>query len=1055
MFRNLLNRAVAAYVLGILMVGVGLIAYRDLSLRAYPNMNSPTITVSTEYPGASPEIIESQIAIPLEDSLKGMVGLSSITSRVSEGNVDIILKFEPWRDVDFALQESFNRLKNVQLPENLRAPTISKGNTQEKPIMHIVLYGLGLESHALSDYLARNVKSELEAIDGIARVSIPGAVGTDLTAYTINIWLNPERMAAYQVTPYEVYHAVSQQNFRKPGGDVSISNHKRSIDVYGSLSSVADFENVIVKSHRSDIIRVKEIAEVVVHDTSDSYSRYNQHVVGMASIIPHPDASSLSIAANVKEKIEYLAKSLPEGMSLEVAIDNTEPLSIAVHEVYKDIFLAFCLVCFVMLFFLSSWRAAVIAIISVPICLVFGFFIMSLFGLSINLFTLLAMSLACGIIVDDMVVCVEAIISHKEKHKNKSFVDIVVHSMSQIQFSIIAMTLTLVAVYAPIAAVKGMLSKLFGEFAITLAGMVLASGVVALVLTPVLAVALLEHDSDLSHPIFVKVREGVDRFENAYVSLLKRAIRHKYYVAMFAVVVGLSGAVVYRYGLSTVIIPEQDQGLVTISVALHDGQNAAYMEDILQQGESILLRHPDVQNVMSFFGENRLTFYALLEPIGTRKNAAIIKEELQEYFNPYLRKLTVNYDVAYEQFGSVENTGLHVVLSANDSYDAIEKVASKFFEILAKTPGLTSKVRVDSISPRPTYTLKLDRLQVHKLNVNLHELVETLSMLGKGNPPACRFNDVSGRQYPVRVWASPESRKDPYYWSQYHVKAISNNREEVLIPLSSLVSMSVDQKRPAINRINGRKSYSIFVEPVDSSVDLAEKYREFEKAALAVLPAHGDYRVDPGESISKLIKESGQTLFVFCLSIIAIFLVMAVQFNSFVDPTIVMCSVPLAVSGAILSMKFVDLLYLLLGCVFPNLKPVRLIYSTVTIYGQIGLITLIALITKHGILIVDYFKSEYKGNRETLEKSIVEASRLRFRPILMTTCAMALGAVPLMVAQGYGFEMRRQIGLIIVSGLSFGTLFTLFVIPAVCVIVEGMKLQLILKQSKNNEAKGV
>jgi len=1025
---------VFSFVINILITVLGVVSFNKLSIREYPQVETPVISVSIENPGANARLMESQIANIVEEALSGVEGVDSMTTNISNGQCNLNLKFKAGRSVDAAANDVDAKIRRIRndLPQNLREPVISKSDPNAIPMFRLCLYGGEYTSSELGDIMARYVKSEIEPISGVSSVIISGTSGSSLTTYAIDIFLKAPALAAAKVTPDEVYKAISSQSFASPSGEVILGSRSYNMTLSADLASIKDFGDVVVKEKDGKIIRVKDLADLKIQgDNRDQRSRYNGKVAATAYVRTQTTANMIEISREINKKLPRIIDSLPDKkLKLELALDNSKPIEESVNRVYRTIIEAIVLVSIVMLLFLKSFRSAFIPLVTLPICLSSGFFIIYVFGFTINLMTLLAMVLATGLVVDDAIVVLENI--SKKIEEGQTVFNAAVNGMEEIKFSIIAMTLTLVSVYAPISFASGMIGKMLVEFAVTLAGMVCVSGVVAFVLTPVMSRLILkEHDGNqYVLPPIVWFNDVFEVVENSYVESLKFFIKNSGIVITSAFIIFLSSLILAKYGLKQISSPEQDKNIISMSITLPANTNLTYIQPLLEKIETSILKNKNVRGLISNFSPTeQTTFDILLTDSTKRASCKKVLEEIKKPFVQDLRNLLINYSFGYDVFSSGGDR-FSVDVRSSKSYDELEQVGQILSSVLGnmKEPyKVKDGVRVSNIAPDKQYEVKIKRDRANMLGIRFDDINYAIRYVMRGNPPATYY-EKEGKRYPVRVWVSPKDREDPEIIKSFFVRSsrlTKNKEDKELVSLGSIVDIRETMVRPRIIHQDSLRAYTIYAD-FGEDVDYISAYNAFAEEAKKHIPESG-YSVNPGYSVKKLLEDSGTLYFVCGIALIFIYLFMAAQFESFVDPLIVMCTVPLALSGALFSLFM-----------FPN--------GSLNTWSIIGILTLIGLITKHGILLVDFFKIELNTSR-TLTEAALKSASTRFRPIIMTTLAMVLGAVPLIFSKGSGSELTQQVGVVVVGGLTIGTLFTIFVVPCLCVLFKKFILHRVAKNS--------
>ncbi|WP_187440120.1 efflux RND transporter permease subunit [Candidatus Nesciobacter abundans] len=1009
-----ISRPVLSWVINILIALSGYIGLRNSVLRENPQVDFPVIEVRMEYPGANPKVVESQIANPMEEEFASLEGLKGMSTTISkEGEAKINMTFDSGRSIDSISSDVDSTLRRVRgvFPPNLKDPQVRKSSSNNGSFITLAVFGDKYTSSELSDIAYRHAKNSLESVNGVSSVKVAGMTGEGKT-YRIDVWLDPYKLKSFNLTAMDVYYAISKQTYLYPAGNIESNNIRYSVTLANELSTVSEFEEIVIQEKNRNVVKIKEVAKVEMQNADhDVRTRYDGKVCSLVNIDAQSRANQIQIASEIKNRLPDINKALPSGVRIEVALDRSESIKVSVNRVVQSIFEAVILVVIVMILFLKSWKASLIPVITIPICLLSGFTIIYLLGYTINLITLLSMVLAVGLVVDDAIVAIEII--HK-RLKKESAKEAAINGMNEIQFSIIAMTLTLVAVYAPIGFSTGIVGSLFKEFSVTLAGMVLVSGLVAIILAPVMSSYLLVNDSGIKAYPVVKFEKYFKKLESGYEKYLSRAVEYRNIVIFFGFLFGLSGLVIGKFFLRSEVMPIQDQGMLSLEIRAPSGANVKYMEYPISKAEEIIKKHPGVRSTFSSFysGEGKASITILLKSFSDRESAFKISKSLNDAIRKQIPNLSASVSVPSGSIGGKANQ-LEFSIKSSKSYDELEKFANKVSKIVHSSPAVES-VQVSRISPEKTYDIKINRDRALSLGVDLGFLKENIAMIMRGNPPAYRY-EREGKRYPVSVWADQKFRSDPEGIKQFYVKTNVSEEDQRSIPklvsLKDIVVVEETKNRPFILHEDGVRAFN-FVLGLKPNNDVIETYNEIKEGIYKIIPQ--GYVVSPGRDVRTIIEEGNNFLFIIGLSLLFVFFIMAAQFESFAYPAIIMLSVPLALSGAIFT------IFLFSG-------------SSFNVYSQIGLITLIGLITKHGILIVEFFKKELEQSKDPVV-SVIKASSLRLKPIVMTTFAMVLGAVPLLIPGSFGYEVRSSIGLVIVGGLSIGTLFTIFIVPCLCVL---------------------
>ena len=1022
-----INRPVFATAINIVIGVLGFVCLFKVPIREYPNIERKIINVSMEYAGASVEVVESQIAYRFEEALSSVPGLQNMSTKITPGMCDIQLAFGVDDNIDTSANEVESRLRRIRadLPENLREPTIVKVDPNAQASFSLALLGPGYNSSELSDKMTRYVKSQLESIPGVASVIIPGQSGTSMT-YAIDVHMRPDDMAALKITPEDLFRALSTQSFVQPAGDVILGDKTYRMTVKAGLNTVEDFGKVIVKEKLGRIIRVSDVADVKLGDDDKKQRiRYNGQVVSLCYVKVQPSANLIQIAKSIKKKIPEINKSLPDkNLKLEIVVDKSEYINSALYRLLRTILEAVLLVGLVVLFFLKSFRTSIIPLVTIPVCLLSGFFIMYLLGFTINVITLLAMLLAVGLVVDDSIVLIERFSENIDHGMNP--IEACVKGMSEIQVAVAGMTLTLISVYLPISLLSSTWGKFFNEFALSLAGMVLVSGLVAFVLTPTMSASLLGKSTRTYMPIEV-FNSFFESIKSRYYLLLKEALRFGNLVILASIALFAASLFIAKNFINQVSEPESDKGHIYLDLyAYRSGLST--VAPVIELLES-LKEDPKYKNIIksiitSFYsGSDKIDIQFVLKgDTRTRKSCTQIVNELKQRLGSELSDYMPSY--YFPSSPLTESNRFGVTIKTSRGYDELEDIGSELSGILGALPSpyQTSNVQVSRTRPEKTFNAVPNRDRAYLLGVRLEDIRNAIKWITRGNPPADRY-EKDGRQYPVRLWVSEDERRNIDVVKQFYVRS-STKRNEVrddweLISLRDLVDIEETKTRPLLQHEDSARAFYLYSEFINKDVDMLSAYQSFEKRANKVLPP--GYTISPSRNIAKMLEERNNILIMMALALVFVYLVMAAQFESFLDPFIVMCTVPLATSWALLSLWL-----------FPD--------GSLNPYSYIGILTLIGLITKHGILLVDFFNKKLELGK-SLNKAATEAALERFRPIIMTTLAMVLGALPLILSKGSGYEGPKQVGIVIVGGLTFGTIMTIFVVPCLCVFFKRLTLR--------------
>jgi multidrug efflux pump len=994
-FEFFVRRPVFATVMSLLLLLVGLVSYVQLTVREYPNIDEPVVSVRTAYLGASAEIIESQVTQVLENSIAGIEGIETITSSSEAEQSNITVRFRLTTDPDVAASDVRDRVGRVRgrLPDEIEEPVIAKVEADAQAIIYIAFTSDRHSTMDITDYADRYVKDRLQNLPGVAEVRIFGE-----RRYAMRIWLDRARLAAYQLTVQDVEDALRQQNVEIPSGRIESLDREFTILSRTGLATPEQFAYIIVKDAGGFPVRVGDVAGVEIGPQDERRTtRFNGKNSIILGIVKQATANPLDVSTALGEMLPDLVKGLPAGMDATVAYDKSVFIDRSIAEVFKAVGEAVALVVLVIFFFLRSVRTTLVPIVTIPVSLIGACAVMYVFGFSVNTLTLLAMVLAIGLVVDDAIVVLENI--HRHIEGGMTPIRAAVKGITEISGAVVAMTLTLAAVYAPVAFSPGRTGKLFMEFALTLAGGVLISGFVALTLTPMMCSKLLRQ------------RKAHGRVYNAlefFLGALNRGYRRALETALGArpavVVAGLfvaGASYVLFVNLKSELAPIEDRGVLFTAGVAPEGSTIDFTSRYGGEYEALLKEIPEVGRYFVIAGSrgvNELISFSNLIPWEDRVRT---QQEIVEELQPKLARIPGVRAFANNpgSFGlSPRSKPIEFVIQTSEDYKTLEDYVDRLMAEAEKYPGLTN-LDSDLRLNKPQIEVDVNREKVADVGVGVGTVGRTLESL-LGGRQVTRFNQ-NGEQYDVIVQVAADDRRTPEDVSDIYVRG----KGGAMIQLSNLVRLGETVAPKELNRFNQLRSATI-TGSLAPGYSLGEGLAHLESAAARVLPS--SVRHDYGGQ-SREFKEAGTSLyFIFVLALGFIFLVLAAQFESFVDPLIIMLTVPLSMTGALLA------LYLSGG--------------TLNVYSQIGLVTLIGLITKHGILIVQFANQLQRGGRSPRE-AVIEAAILRLRPILMTTGAMVLGAVPLTAAAGAGAESRQEIGWVIVGGMTIGTPLTLFIVP--------------------------
>lgn len=1007
-----IRRPVFATVLSLLVLLLGIVSYDRLPVREYPKIEEPVVTVETKYLGASAEIVESAVTKIIEDSIAGIEGVDVLTSISRAETSQITARFRLDREPDGAAADVRDRVSRVRsrLPQGIDEPVVAKVDADANPVIWLSFYSDTLPPIEVSDVVSRIVKPRLQTLPGAADVRIFGE-----RRFAMRIWLDADRLAAYKLTPADVEEALRRQNVEVPAGRIESLQREFTVTSQTDLQREQQFRDIIVKVVNGYPVTLGEVARVKIGALNERTNvTLNAQPAVSVGLIKQATANPLVLAAALKEELPKLQQSLPQGMNVRIANDTTVFIDRSLEAVFRTIVEAIALVALVILVFLGTLRASVIPLVTIPVCLVGACTLMYAAGFSINTLTLLALVLAIGLVVDDAIVVLENIYRHIEDGM-KPF-DAAIRGTREVQFAVIAMTLTLAAVFTPIAFTTGRTGRLFIEFALSLAGAVLISGFVALTLTPMMCSRLLRsHAEDAREKRFSsyfvsRIDRVVALITNAYAALLRWALRFRWLVLVLGLAVG--GASVWLFKESKKeLTPLEDRGTVVIIFSAPEGSSIDYTTRYGRLIGEIAAKIPEFDRRFVVSGSPTVTqgigFLRMVDWQDRQRGTADILKELQ----PKLLSIpgVLAFAVAPPSLGqSPRVRPINFVVLTSEPYQNLQATVAPFVAELQRHPGLQG-VDIDLKLNKPEIKLEIDRQRAADAGVQVEAIGRALETM-LGGRQVTRFKR-EGEQYDVMVQLDASARSSPRDIADIYVRG----RGDTMVPLASLVSVKESVAPRELNHFAQRRAVTI-------TANLAPGYSLGE--AITMMETTAQKYLKPGYAIdyngeTREFKLSSTALYLtFLLALAFIYLVLAAQFESFIDPLIIMFSVPLSMTGALALLKYGG--------------------GSINVYSQIGLITLVGLITKHGILIVEFANQLQREGKSPID-AVFESAKLRLRPILMTTGAMVLGAVPLALSTGAGAESRTQIGLVIVGGMSFGTVLTLFVVPVVYSLIARRK----------------
>ncbi|MCL1969447.1 MAG: efflux RND transporter permease subunit [Bacteroidetes bacterium] len=1001
-----IKKPVFTIVLNLFFIIVGIIGFAYLGIRDYPSVDPPIITVQTTYVGANADVMESQITEPLESAINGIPGIRSMWSTSRDGRSFITIEFDLEVPMETAANDVRDKVSGAMrlLPKEIDPPVVAKADADAQPI-----FGLSLSSNTfsiidVSAYADAYVKERLQTIQGVSSVEIWGE-----KKLAIRLKMDPMLLAAYKLTPNDVSLAVSRENVELPSGRIEGVNTELSVRTMGRLQTIDDFNNLIIAQTNDRIIRFSDIGTAVVDaENVRSILKRDGKTMVNCIIIPQPGSNYIDIVNRVKEVLPDIERNLPVGMDAKITFDDTTYIRNAIREVRDTIVEAFCLVVLIIFLFLRNFRTTLIPILAIPISLIGSFFIMYIFGFSINILTLLAIVLSIGLVVDDAIVVMENI--YQKIESGLPPIQAAFQGSKEIYFAVIATTLALVAVFFPIVFLKGTTGRLFREFSLVIAGAICISAFVALTLSPMLCSRFLKKQENeswlfrVTEPFFVWLN-------NVYQKGLTSFMKVRWLAPLF-LLVALGYSVYLWQKLPSEMAPIEDRSSLRVMSTAPEGTSFQYMDNYTNELNQYLKESiPETEMMFSLVGRgatNSSFTNVILKDPNERKRT---QQEIFEEIAPTLRKFTGARTIMTQRqtFGNSRG-GMPVeyVIQAKN-LDDLKVILPAFMDKVSQSTAF-SAYDLNLKFTKPELTLRINRDKAALLGVSVEDISRTLQLTMSDQRVG--YYIYNGKQYQIITQFDRQNRDKPNDLDNVYVR----NTNHELIGLNNLVELTENSTPPQLYRYNRFVSATVYANPA-KGYTLGEGIKEMDKIATEILD--DNYKTTLSGSSKDFVESSSSLLFTFFLALIFIYLALSANFESFRDPFIIMLTVPLALMGALISLSIFG--------------------QTMNIFSQIAMIMLIGLVTKNGILIVE-FANQKKRDGIPFQQAIIEASISRFRPILMTSLSTILGILPMAIATGAGSESRVAMGIAVVGGMIFATLLTLFVIPAIYTYLSSKKV---------------
>ncbi|SDL59688.1 efflux RND transporter permease subunit [Siphonobacter aquaeclarae] len=1017
-----LSRPVLAIVMNIIIVLFGYVGFTFLGVRDFPAIDPPIINVRTSYAGANADIIESQITEPLEKAINGIAGVRSISSTSSQGTSNITVEFNLEADLEAATNDVRDKVSQAQrqLPNDLDAPpVVSKADANSDAIITMTVQSSTRNILQLNDYGTNVLQERLQTIPGVSSIQIWGE-----KKYAMRLWLDPAKLSAYNITAVDVLNALNTENVELPSGKIAGHATELTIRTFGRLTTEEEFNNIILRNTNGQVVRLSDVGEAVLGPENEETQMKGNGIpmIGLG-IIPQPGSNYVAIADEFYHRLDAIKKDLPKDIHLDIALDNTRFIKKSITEVEETLIISLVLVVIIIYLFFRDWAIAFRPLIDIPVSLVGAFFIMYIFGFTINILTMLAIVLATGLVVDDGIVVTENIFKKLEAGMPR--MKAAKEGSEEIFFAVISTSITLAFVFLPIIFLQGFVGRLFREFGIVVAGAVLISAFVSLTLTPVLNVLMSrkQHKNswfyDKTEPFFRWMEEG-------YHQTLSSFMRVKWLA--WVLIAGCFGLTYVLYNnIQAELAPLEDRSQFRVSITAPEGTAYDYMDDYVNRmGQFVIDSVPEKRVVLTmvapgFSGAGAVNSgfvrIGLKEPTERKRS----QQQIVEMINKNMKNFPEGKAFAIqEQTIAVNRRGglpVSFVIQHND-FEKLKAMLPKFLEEASQQPSLQG-VDVDLKFNKPELRIEIDRAKASELGVSVADISETLQ-LAYSNRRYGYFT-MNGKQYQVMGEVFRKDRSQPVDLKTLYVR---NSRGES-IQLDNLVNINESTTPPQLYHYNRYKSATISA-GLAPGMTIADGIKGMEAVAQKLKLTELGFATALSGSSRDYAESSSNTSFAFILALALIYLILAAQFESFLDPIIIMITVPLALAGALLSLWLFD--------------------QTMNIFSQIGMIMLVGLVTKNGILIVEFANEQRKEGLSKVDAAI-EAATMRLRPILMTSLAMALGALPIAMSLGAAATSRIPLGIVIVGGIMFSLMLTLYVIPAVYALMSRRKDAVKAKQN--------
>jgi multidrug efflux pump len=1010
-----LRRPIFAIVMNIVIILFGVIGYTFLGVREYPSIDPPVINVRTVYTGANADIIESQITEPLENAINGVQGIRTISSASNQGSSNITVEFDLSADLETAANDVRDKVSQAVrlLPQDIDAPpVVSKADANSDAIISMTVKSDSKGILQLNDYAVNVLQQRMQTIPGVSSIQIWGQKN-----YAMRMWFDPQKLAAYNLTAIDLQNALNTTNVELPSGKLAGRNTELTVNTQGRINTEEEYNNLIIKDNNGQVVRLKDVGYAVLGPDNYETSLKEKGVYMIAlALVPQPGANYIEIANEFYKRLDKIKKEVPKDIQLDIAMDNTVFIKNSVSEVKETLLIAIALVVLIIYLFFRDWLLALRPLFDIPVSLIGAFFIMYIFGFTINVLTLLAIVLATGLVVDDGIVVTENIFKKLELGMPK--MQAAREGSEEIFFAVVSTSITLAIVFLPIIFMQGFVGSLFKEFGIVVAGAVLISAFVSLTLTPVLNVWLGKKVH--THSWFYKKTEPFfNGMEEGYKEMVASFMKIRW---MSLAIIGACFLLIFIIGksLQSELAPMEDRGLLRVSLSAPEGTAYPAMQDYTDRVIQFILDSVPEQRVAlsvtspGFIGSGGANSAFMRIALKDKTERIRSQDDIAQYLGKNFSKFNLGKAfVIQEQTISVGASKFGMPIQfvvQNFDFDKLQSAVPKLMEEVSKSPVFVG-FDVNLKFNKPEIDIKIDKDKANTLGVSVQDIAQTLQFTLSGRRFGYFLRD--GKQYQIIGQSLYQERNKPSDLRDVYVR----NNQGKLVSLDNVISLEEMAKPPQLYHYDRYKSATIS-SGLATGKTIGDGIKEMQRIAKDVLD--DSFTTTLAGSSRDFAESSSNTMFALILALVLIYLVLAAQFESFIDPFIIMITVPLALAGALLSLWIFD--------------------QTLNIFSQIGMIMLIGLVTKNGILIVEFANHKRREGMSKIEAAIY-ASSMRLRPILMTSLAMALGAVPIAAAFGAGATSRVSLGIVIIGGIMFSLILTLFVIPAMYSLMSTTKPQ--------------